>query len=158
MKDLSGQRFGMLTIINFSHRIGPNYFWLCRCDCGTIKIVRYSNLKSGTTQSCGCGMIKSRTRHGLRSHKIYRVYHGMIQRCYCESKPDFKYWGGRGIIVCEDWIYNRKLFFNWAFDNGWKEGLQLDRINNNGNYSPENCRFVTRSENCKNRRPKTLAK
>ena len=90
--------------------------------------------------------------HGLTKSRIYNIYDGMIARCYRNSYPGFNNWGGRGIIVCEEWRTEITTFFNWAFANGYKDGLQLDRINNDGNYEPSNCRWTTAKVNAQNRR------
>jgi hypothetical protein len=90
--------------------------------------------------------------HGLRHNRLYNIYNRMIDRCYYEKLPDYKNWGGRGITVCDEWIKDRTIFFNWALSNGYSDELQLDRIDNDKSYYPDNCRFVTRKDNCRNRR------
>ncbi len=156
MNDIIGQKFGRLTVIEFSHKSKTSYFYLCHCDCGNDKTIVRCNLKSGSSKSCGClnkEIITQRaTTHGMHYHKIYKVYIRMIGRCYYSNHIQFKDWGGRGITVCDEWKNDRTKFFAWAFANGWKKGLQLDRINNDGNYEPGNCRFITPQENSLNRR------
>jgi hypothetical protein len=151
-QNLTGQKFGRLTVIAFDHKTGTSYYWRCECECGKLKAVRYSHLKSGETKSCGCHSRSLHTTHGLTLHKIYPLYDAMRNRCYNSKDAGFKHYGGRGITMCDEWKSDRTKFLSWAFENGWQEGLQLDRINNDGNYSPENCRFVTPRENSLNRR------
>ena len=156
MKTIAGQKFGMLTVVQFSHINNGGYYWLCRCDCGTVKPMPISNLKRGDTKSCGCNRTKVNITHGLTHHKIYGVYVNMIERCYNSKNKSFKHYGGRGISVCDDWKNDNTKFFSWAFASGWQESLQLDRIDNEGNYSPENCRFITHKVNVNNRRNNRL--
>lgn len=91
-------------------------------------------------------------KHGHSYEKIHRVWYGIIERCYSELHKSYHEYGGRGITVCDEWKNDFQAFYDWAMSNGYKEGLQIDRIDNNGNYDPKNCRFVTASENCRNRR------
>ncbi|SDZ81938.1 hypothetical protein SAMN05192529_102123 [Arachidicoccus rhizosphaerae] len=95
----------------------------------------------------------NQTKHGMRNHPLYNIWGGMIARCEIKSKGNFKYYGGRGIKVCEEWRLNPKSFFDWALNNGYKKGLEIDRIDVNGDYAPNNCQFVTHRTNCqKNKR------
>jgi hypothetical protein len=95
-------------------------------------------------------MVTNRT-HGMKGHPLYDVYRGMIRRCYQTDHKSYRWYGGRGISVCIEWLEDRAKFFEWALNNGWKEGLQLDRRDNDGNYTPDNCRFVTAAVNSENR-------
>lgn len=95
-------------------------------------------------------------KHGLRKHKLYVVWAGIKQRCYYEKHIGYHNYGGRGIRMFHDWIDNSEKFIQWALENGWKEGLSIDRINNDGNYAPDNCKFSTSSEQALNRRPVTV--
>ncbi len=95
-------------------------------------------------------------RHGLRKHPLYNVWDGMKRRCHNSDNPHYKNYGGRGITIFAGWINNFRAFYNWAIANGWKKGLWIDRINNDGNYRPENCRFVTSAVNNQNRRSTKL--
>lgn len=94
--------------------------------------------------------------HGLYYHPLYSVWRGMKTRCYNKNAKEYKNWGARGIIVCNEWLNNPKAFIEWAISNGYKKGLQIDRPNNNGNYNPSNCRFTTNAENCRNKRNNKL--
>ena len=111
---------------------------------------------------CGCGEITSpgrkwiynhhRKKHGLYKHKLYRLWSNMKQRCYNKKSTRYQNWGGRGIRVCVKWRDNFKAFYNWSINNGWRKGLTIDRIDNDGNYHPDNCRFVSQKINHSNKR------
>ena len=88
---------------------------------------------------------------GLSQHPLYHKWRGMKRRCYDKNDSHYQYYGGRGITICEEWLYSFKAFYEWSLENGWEEGLEIDRINNDGNYEPSNCRYVTRKTNCNNR-------
>ncbi len=124
------------------------------CECGVIKKYRASHLKYGKTISCGCYPEKNRaalsTKHGLSSNPLYFVWASMMDRCYNEKFQDYRNYGGRGISVCERW--HNVTNFVADVTNGYKKGLQLDRVENNGNYCPENFRWATRKENNRNKR------
>lgn len=155
-EDLTGQRFGRITVLGFDHFDKWNKGrWLCRCDCGKIWTVDTHQLKSGHTKSCGClkaQMAGDRTRtHGQSGSKLYRVWAAMLKRCENPNDPGYKNYGGRGITVCEDW-HNFENFQTWALSSGYKEGLLIDRTDNNKGYSPENCAWTTRQAQNENRR------
>lgn len=159
--NMIGRTYGRLTVIERSSNDKQgNAQWLCRCECGRQKVVRGGSLRQGRIRSCGCLLSESSkdrmsalvTKHGMRGAKLYGVYSSMIERCSSPKCKGFHNYGGRGIAVCDEWKDNRQSFFDWAFENGYEEGLQLDRIDNNGNYCPENCRWVTRKVNCNNTR------
>lgn len=155
MIDLTGQQFGRLTVIKYVEK----HRYLCRCDCGNEKTIYEYSLKNGDTKSCGClrtEMTKCRsTLHGYSikdkiSYKIYRVWESMNQRCTNPSQISYPNYGGRGIGVCERW---KNSFTNFLKDMGEPlEGLQIDRVDNDDDYCKENCRWVTRTEQCRNRR------
>ncbi|MCC8066610.1 MAG: hypothetical protein LIO94_05850 [Clostridiales bacterium] len=113
------------------------------------------NLRTGETKSCGCLKIDLQTTHGYTQHRLYRVWHDMLQRCENPNCKQYKDYGGRGIKVCDEW-HNPAVFINWALTNSWTRGLQINRINNNGNYEQGNCNFVPRKENSCNRRDSHL--
>lgn len=149
-KDLTGCKFGDLTVIRQVESRKRQRFWLCACSCGKTTIVGTGNLTSGKTKSCGHR--KSPKKHGKAGTRIYGIYQNMKQRCGNPNNTNYKSYGGRGIKVCRDWQESFESFFEWALSNGYDKNLELDRINVNGDYSPDNCRWITHLEQCQNRR------
>jgi hypothetical protein len=131
---------------------------LCKCDCGVIKEVLYDSFKAYRVKSCGCyqkDVVKKghfAKKHGLSNHPLFSVWRKMKDRCYNPKSKGYKYYGGRGIIICDEWLSTPNNFIDWALNNGWDKELQIDRRNCNGNYEPSNCRFITQYENIMNRR------
>jgi len=161
-KDLTGKRFNRWVVLGYSYTDKfRRSWWVSKCDCGTVRDVVGNYLKSNRTMSCGCyrqekrrEMLKGNTyrmTHGKSNTKLYHTYKHMIERCYSEKNKDYSNYGGRGIKVCEKWLESFENFYNDVIQ-GYKENLQLDRENNNGNYEPTNCRWVSSSKNQKNRR------
>ncbi len=157
--DLTGTKFGFLTVVKFAGRSdGRQSRWECLCDCGKTTIVIRSNLVSNQIISCGCNRIRQTIlrslTHGHRRHygrtPIYNSWAGMIQRCTNKHSGQYKDYGGRGITVCKRWA----TFANFLTDMGssWRSGLSIDRINNDGNYEPGNCKWSTKIEQNNNRR------
>jgi hypothetical protein len=154
--DLAGHVFGNLRVIRRAHSNNGAY-WLCRCSCGNEATVKGTSLRYGSTKSCGCGAKaqarancdKYRNRNnwiprGL-SRKLKDAYRNMLARCYDASNHRYDNYGGRGIRVCEEWLdplQGRLRFYHWCVENGVKGDLQIDRIDVNGDYCPDNCRFV----------------
>lgn len=123
-------------------------YWQCRCDCGTVRTVRASSIKSGHSKSCGCLNIDNHTSHGLRRHPLYNIWHAMVTRCSNKCQDTFRHrYYDRGIRVCDEWQHSPTAFIQWAEASGYSKGLELDRLNNAGDYCPSNCRFVTRQTN-----------
>ena len=157
MKDLTGQKFGRLTVIEKTTKRSPHgeIIWKCRCKCGNITEVRGSNLLGGHTKSCGCLYKETREKHGDAKKgeraRLYNIWIMIKDRCYNPNNRAYKWYGGRGIKVCEEWENNYPAFKTWALANGYKEGLTIDRIDNDGDYCPGNCQWITRAENAKKR-------
>jgi len=159
-QDLTGERFGRLVVVGFSnwryHGKTRHAVWTCRCDCGTVKTVESQPLKNGRTQSCKCLLAELSSlrayKHGGEPKRLYRVWQSMKSRCYREKTLGFHNYGGRGILVCDEWKTSYEAFRDWAFANGWMEGLEIDRIDVNGNYEPDNCRWVDDKEQAQNKR------
>ena len=149
--DITGKRFGRLTVLEPVKR--SNYagiLWRCVCDCGNETITTGSKLRSGHTQSCGCLGLQHATeakiKHGKTGTAIYAVWSAMRQRCSNSKNKAFRWYGGKGVKVCEDWL-NFKNFYDWAISHGYAPNLTIDRLDANGNYEPSNCEWVTKSEN-----------
>ena len=157
LKDLTDMKFTRLTVIEFSHMKGKHSYWRCKCDCGNYKVVRSDCLKSKLVQSCGCLNMEPKViKHGHHGKKLYHVWGSMKHRCNNPKNKHFHRYGGRGIKVCKAWD-EFQPFYDWAMSHGYKEGLTIDRINNDGNYEPSNCRWITTAEQQKNktqRKPK----
>lgn len=163
MIDLTGKRFGHLLVVGFEgtkkYPCGMAYTaWKCKCDCGRETIVSTSQLnKQNGTRSCGClkKVNNGRRTHGLSHSKIDNTYKNMMGRCYSKRNEKYMIYGARGIKVCDEWSNKengKDNFFAWAFDNGYSDELTLDRIDVNGDYCPENCRWVDASVQAFNKR------
>ena len=157
--DLTGNRYGLLTVLDYKETRNGHTYWKCRCDCGKIHIAESYNLRSGHTQSCGCRVAtivsETQTRHGGRFTRLYRIWRNMRYRCNNPRTTNFERYGGRGISVCKEWDNTEDGFENfrdWALSHGYAENLTIDRINNDGNYEPENCKWSTELEQGGNKR------
>lgn len=146
-----GKKFGKLTVIEEVQKRSKNGHkqYKCICDCGNIKIVRGDTLKNGSSRSCGCSQ---GVMHGYSKSKLYKILNGMKNRCYNKNAYNYSYYGGRCITICDDWLNDFMTFYDWAINSGYKEGLSIDRIDVNGNYDPNNCRWKTSKQQCNNKR------
>lgn len=156
-KDIKNQIFGRLTVIEYSHTDkGGNAYWRCQCECGKQATVRGNSLRNGKIKSCGCLLSEAThnraTKHNLYKHPLYSIWQAIKSRCFRKTETNYKNYGGRGISMDDNWKKDFKTFFDWAIENGYKTGLSIDRINNNGNYEPSNCRWTSRKTQQRNTR------
>lgn len=159
IKDLSSMKFGRLSVISRADNSkSGKAMWKCRCDCGNKVIVDGYSLRSGNTKSCGCLqreiVISKNTKHGKSKTQLYRVYRHMKERCFSEADKRFPDYGGRGITICDEWLGRDGFqnFYEWSLRNGYANDLSIDRKDVDGNYCPENCRWVNMKVQQNNRR------
>lgn len=161
--DLTGKRFGRLTVVAWERNDGTHTYWKCICDCGKEIITRSGNLRRGATNSCGClkkdrvreVLVKRNTSHGQTKTRLYRIWAKIHERCSNPNSKRYADYGGRGIRVCEEWK-DFAVFQKWALENGYRDDLTIDRIDNNGSYTPQNCRWVDYKTQNRNRRDNNL--
>jgi hypothetical protein len=164
IEDLTGMKFNRLTVISLSDKTNKRHdrYWLCECDCEnkTRKLISEYHLRRGTIKSCGClsrewttnkNKERAFTNKLPNYNNIRNSYEAMYKRCYDETHDGYKYYGGRGITICNEWLNNYKEFYKWAINNGYKKNLTIERIDVDGNYEPTNCCWATMKEQCYNK-------
>lgn len=154
----SGDKHNDLMLTGKSYKKSGITYLEFICKCGKVKWANMYKIFSGKTASCGCRLnVKNSpyfnfTYHGMSRHPLYKHFHNVISRCYNQKSDSFKDYGLRGITICEEWLKDVTVFIKWAINNGWEKGLELERVNNNKGYSPENCIWATRKVQSRNKR------
>lgn len=166
--DLTGQKFGRLIVIKRAGASKDRHIlWECQCECGNTTVVMSKSLKNGDTKSCGCLLNEVMTKGGgnykhggsptkTKPNRLYGIWAGMLNRCHNRNNKAYSYYGGCGITVCKEWRQNFDAFRDWATANGYCKNLTIDRVDNNGDYCPENCRWATIKEQNSNKRNNRL--
>lgn len=166
--DLTDKVFSRLKVVKRHANTNKfrQTFWLCQCICGNTTTVNGRHLRDGNIQSCGCLNLEINSsrmkgnqyglKHGLTDHPLRAIRKAMTHRCYNPNNRFYKNYGGRGITVCDDWKKSLESFVEWSVCNGWQKGLSIDRIDNDGHYTPENCCWITISANSSKKRSPEL--
>lgn len=149
-KDITSERFGSLTALHVTGKnVSGSYIWMCKCDCGDYKEVYVTRLLNGKTAHCGC---LTKVKNPVANERLFHIWQGIKTRCFNPNAKEYKDYGGRGITLFSAWINDYKAFREWAYSNGYSDELTIDRINNNSGYYPENCRWITLTEQQSNKR------
>lgn len=152
--DLTGMRFGRLTVISKTRSNSGRVAWMCKCDCGNETAPMTTELLKGRTQSCGClhseNIGNASRKHGQYKTRLYRIWGNMIQRCSNPKNDNYHLYGAKGVSVCDEWK-DFAVFSKWAMENGYSDSLSIDRIETDKGYFPENCRWATPQEQTDNR-------
>lgn len=148
--EIIGKTFHELTVISNVGKDKGGTLFLCQCSCGNTTLLHTKDIVSGNTRSCGCLSIKHK-QYGTR---LYQTWIDMRRRCYKRENKSYKYYGARGVIVCEEWKNDFQAFYDWSMSHGYNDNLTIDRINPYGNYEPSNCRWATWTEQSLNKRKK----
>lgn len=155
MIDITGNKYNRLKAIKLAHKTDREY-WLFQCDCGNQKVINKASVVTGRTKSCGCLKIEKTSKlnfiDGRKKNPLYPIWRGIVQRCIDTKNKSYKDYGGRGISISKEWLSDFNSFRKWCLSNGWDKDLEIDRIDNNAGYCPENCRFVKRIDNARNKR------
>lgn len=156
--DLTGRRVGRLVVLHQGERVNGRIGWVCQCDCGKVKTIDSKSLSCGIVQSCGClrnetARMKA-TKHLMCNSRLYDIYHNMKKRCYNSHSDHYKWYGAENKGICEEWLGKNgfKSFAEWSLSHGYNDSLTIDRKDNTKGYSPDNCRWVTPKQNCRNKR------
>lgn len=165
--EIIGKQYGRLTVVSYCGTDKQrSKLFKCKCECGNEITTRKSRIINGGVKSCGCLVTdvwsKMKYKHGYarkdKYNRLYGIYSHMIDRCHNSKNPSYKNYGERGIFVCDQWLENVDLFMKWAMENGYEDNLSIDRIDNNKGYSPDNCRWVGRTEQANNKRNNIILK
>lgn len=151
-----GKKYGRLTILQILDRIKSVKFVKTQCECGRICVNRLYSLTSGNTKSCGCLNLERLIKHGKTGDDIHFLWKNVLARCYNKNSASFKYYGGNGVVMCDEWKNDFMTFYNWAIKNGWRKGLHLDKDKLSskrvGNiYAPDFCCFIEKKENSRHK-------
>ena len=149
-----GQKRNFLEVVGFGRKENNHRALICKCDCGNMVALEPTHWDRGIVKSCGCFAKSFMLEHSEELDRLRRIYNGMMQRCYNKNCNSYDNYGGRGIEICQEWLNDRENFINWALSNGYGNDLSIDRIEVNGNYEPQNCRWATDEVQLENRRPR----